>query len=229
MGYQFSFTKTRFFLVVLLCLLAAGLIFVGGVATGKRIAASDDEPAAASPTTGGPKLNAKQLALAKSVVKVPAIPSVVPGQAALITAATAPSASPAAAAGAPAPASPTPGAPVTPTTQPVATAPAAPDASAAATAPVPVAVAVAVANPADRPYVLQVGAFRDTKPAKDLQADLLKKGYSTTIYNMVDEDLGSWHMVRFGGYKDVSTASKAASDFTAKEGVQALVKRFDAL
>ena len=90
-------------------------------------------------------------------------------------------------------------------------------------------VAVAVANPADRPYVLQVGAFRDTKPAKDLQADLLKKGYSTTIYNMVDEDLRNWHMVRFGGYKDVSTASKAASDFTAKEGVQALVKRFDAL
>jgi cell division protein FtsN len=224
MGYQFSFTKTRFFLIVFMFLLAAILIFVGGVATGKRMASSDDEAVAESPSGSGSKLNAKQLASAKSLVKVPAIPAV-PGQAVLKTAtATAPAA-----------AAPTATPPVTippaDSPQPVAgqTAPAAPAAGAEATPLVPVAVAVAVANPADRPYVLQVGAFRDTKPAKDLQADLLKKGYSTTIYNMVDEDLRNWHMVRFGGYKDVSTASKAASDFTAKEGVQALVKRFDAL
>jgi cell division protein FtsN len=152
-------------------------------------------------------------------VKVPAIP-VLPGEAA-----------PKATAPATAAAAPPVTTPPAESPQPVAgqTASAAPAAAPEATPPVHVAVAVAAANPADNPFVLQVGAFRDTKPAKDLQADLLKKGYSTTIYNMVDEDLRSWHMVRFGGYKDVSTASKAASNFTAKEGVQALVKRFDAL
>jgi cell division protein FtsN len=218
MGYQFSFTKLRFFLIVFMVLLAALLIFVGGVAIGKRMAPPDAESVAESPSGSGSKLNAKQLASPKSLVKVPAIP-VLPGLAAPKTA-TAP-APPAAAAPAATPPADSP--------QPVAgqTAPAA--AAAEATPPVHVAVAVAAANPADNPFVLQVGAFRDTKPAKDLQADLLKKGYSTTIYNMVDEDLRSWHMVRFGGYKDVSAASKAASDFTAKEGVQALVKRFDAL
>jgi cell division protein FtsN len=217
MGYQFSFTKLRFFLILFMVLLAAVLIFVGGVAIGKRIAPSDDEAVDELPS--GSKLNAKKLASAKSLVKVPAIP-VLPGEAA-----------PKATAPATAAAAPPVTTPPAESPQPVAgqTASAAPAAAPEATPPVHVAVAVAAANPADNPFVLQVGAFRDTKPAKDLQADLLKKGYSTTIYNMVDEDLRSWHMVRFGGYKDVSTASKAASNFTAKEGVQALVKRFDAL
>jgi cell division protein FtsN len=220
MGYQFSFTKTRLLLLVLTCLLAGILIFAGGVVTGKRMAPSDGEELSSK---SEPALNAKQLALAKSGVKLPAVPAIVAGQAALTKAAT-PANGPAT----------TQPAPSQPTVGESATAPPPTPAAAAEPAPaagptVPVAVAVGAANPADRPFVLQVGAFRDTKPAKDLQADLLKKGYATTIYNMVDEDLRSWHMVRFGGYKDISTASKAASDFTGKEGIQALVKRFDAL
>jgi cell division septation protein DedD len=192
MGYQFSFTKIRLLLLAAVSLLAALLIFVGGVATGRHMAGASD----------------KQLVLAKPGLKVPALPAVATVAAPAVTApvVTAP-----VVAAAPAPA-------------------ASPEAApAAAPAVAPVAVAVAVANPADQPFVLQVGAFRETKGAKDLQTDLQKKGYATTIYNMVDQDQRSWHMVRFGGYKDVAAASKAASDFTGKEGIQALVKRFDSL
>jgi cell division septation protein DedD len=197
MGYQFSFTKIRLLVLIVMSLLAALLIFAGGVATGRHMTGVTEM-----------QLN-KQLVLAKPGLKVPALPAVAPVTA--LAAVTAP-----VVAAVPAPAA-------TPT-------PAPETAPAVAPAPAPVAaVAVAVANPADQPFVLQVGAFRETKGAKDLQTDLQKKGYATTIYNMVDQDQRSWHMVRFGGYKDVSTASKAASDFTGKEGIQALVKRFDSL
>ena len=206
MGYQFSFTKTRLFLLAAVSLLAALLIFAGGVATGKHTSGLKIPALPAVPAVPGQAALAK--AAAPAVTPAPAAPVIASPQ---VAAAAPVTAAPATAAPAPAAAA--------PATVPVATAPAVP----------PVAVAVAVVNPGDQPFVLQVGAFRESKGAKDLQTDLQKKGYATTIYNMVDQDQRSWHMVRFGGYKDVATASKAASDFTGKEGIQALVKRFDSL
>jgi DedD protein len=217
MGYQFSFTRLRLLLLLLVTLIVAVLLFAGGVAAGKRMVTASEGPVVAS----GTPLNTKQLTPAKPALKVPGIPALAIGQTPAQV--QAPAATPAPAETAPPPTS----APVSaaPTTAPE-------TASAAAPAPAiaaPVAIAVAVSNPADQPFVLQVGAFRETKSAKDLQSELLKKGYATTIYNMVDQDQRSWHMVRFGNYKDVATASKAASDFTGKESIQALVKRFDSL
>jgi cell division septation protein DedD len=89
--------------------------------------------------------------------------------------------------------------------------------------------AAATPNPADQPYVLPFGAFRAQKSAKQLQATLKERGYATTIFNMVDEDQRTWHMVRFGGYKDLPSAAKAAADISDKEGIQALVRRSDSL
>jgi cell division protein FtsN len=207
MEYQFTFSRTRLLLLLLMFLIAALLIFAGGIATGQHISVSQ--------VAGLPP--------AKPGLKVPAV--AVPGQAAILKAATS------TAAPAKSPAPPPEAQAAAPAPVPVAAAPeTAPAKAPEAAAVIPPAVAVAIApNPADQPFVLQVGAFRETKGAKDLQADLLKKGYATTIYNMVDEDQRSWHMVRFGGYKDLPAASKAASDFTGKEGIQALVKRFDSL
>jgi len=107
-----------------------------------------------------------------------------------------------------------------------------PAGGAAAPAPaaprIPVAVAT-ISNPTEEPFVLQLGAFREQKAAKDLQAALQQKGITTTILNMVDEDQKPWYMVRFGGYKDMDSASKAALDFTNKEGTLAIVRRSDSL
>jgi cell division septation protein DedD len=113
-------------------------------------------------------------------------------------------------------------APPTPAVAP-ATAPAVPADPLAASA------VAAAPNPADEPFVLQLGAFRDQKRAKELQTELKGKGYATTIFNMVDEGQKTWHMVRFGGFKDLDAAAQAASAFMDKEGIQALVRRSDSL
>jgi cell division protein FtsN len=208
MEYQFSFTRLRLLLLCLAVFCAGMLILAIGVVAGIGLGTPrDGKPAAALAGKANPKA---QLASAKSALKVPAPVPAAPE-------ATAPGTAPVAPAAAPVPAVPA----TVPAAAVTETAPAA----------LPVAAAASAAMPdvASQPFVLQVGAFREQKSAKLLQTALKEKGYVTTIFNMVDEDQRTWHMVRLGGFKDLPAASKAASDFTGKEGIQALVRRSDSL
>ncbi len=45
----------------------------------------------------------------------------------------------------------------------------------------------------------------------------------------MDEDQNMWHAVRYGGFKDMNSAAQAASQFTEKEGIQALIKKTNSL
>jgi DedD protein len=98
-------------------------------------------------------------------------------------------------------------------------------------APVTVAAEVpAAASPEDDgSFVIQLGSFRDEKNAKQLQGELKERGYAAKIMTALDGDQREWHVVRMGSYKTVAVAAKAAADFTAKERIQALVRRSSAL
>jgi cell division protein FtsN len=100
----------------------------------------------------------------------------------------------------------------------------------AAPEPTPARLAFATAaDPASEPYVLQFGAFRQQKDARDLQARLLQKGISAVIVTKVsNEDNLTWQTVRYGGYKDVNTALKAASEYE-KQGFLAFVRPADSI
>jgi cell division protein FtsN len=242
MEHQFSFSTKRLFLLFLGLFASAVLTFFCGVATGIGLG-TPGEQAPAAPLNGMsvPKGNPVSfLARLQTALKIK--PPVPPAGAALAAQGKAlgtKAVMAKALAQSTAPASPTKAPAANPATAPgttsatAAPAPAAlllPAGAQAAPAALLAANAVpATPNPADQPYVLQVGAFREQKSAKQLQDELSKKGFATVIYNMVDEDQRTWHMVRFGGYKDMDTASQAASDFTGKAGIQAFVRRSDSL
>jgi cell division protein FtsN len=216
--YQFSFDRKRLILVVAGLLFAGVLTFCCGVITGIGLWMPAQKELAQF--RGKPKVPGQSIS-APTAVKLPEVkPPEVPGTAALTSAVKAQTVTPAVAAAPPSNA-------VTPA--PAAAALAAPATGQPDTQPVAAAAPAAAPDPVNQPFVLQLGAFREQKNAKQLQADLKLKGYPTTICNMVDEDQRTWHMVRFGGYKDLSAASHAASDFTGKEGIQALVRRSDSL
>ena len=218
MEYQFSFSKSRLILLCAATFFTGLLLFIGGVVTGIGLWKPLGGKTIATTQKGNIDPAAK-IASAKSALKIPEMPG-------------AKQATP----------------PATSTTQeptPVAAVPETPPAKAASATPEvvqaakpnepasPPAVAVAASasmpDMTGQPFVLQLGAFREQKNAKVLQTSLKERGYAAAILNMVDEDQRTWHMVRLGGYKDLSAASKAASDFTGKEGIQALVRRSDSL
>ena len=219
MDYQFSFSRSRLLLLCAAMLFAGLLTFVGGVVTGIGLwmPRAGKTIAAKLPEKFDP---AAKLEAAKSAVEIPALPEVKLPESltALMPGSSAPS-SAVPATTAPAPDAPHPGA--APAVNPTSDATPPPSGAAAASAAMP--------DITGQPFVLQLGAFREQKNAKVLQTSLKERGYTATILNMVDEDQRTWHMVRLGGYKDLSAASKAAFDFTGKEGIQALVRRSDAL
>jgi len=77
-------------------------------------------------------------------------------------------------------------------------------------------------------YSIQVGSFPDAKAARALQTDLRERGYPASIYTGIDSDHKEWHAVRIGGFPTLNRASTAASIFTSKERMQALVRRSNA-
>jgi DedD protein len=92
----------------------------------------------------------------------------------------------------------------------------------------------AEASPAAAPedeggFALQVGSFRDEKNARQLLSDLKERGYSARIMTSLDGEQREWHAVRLGTYKTLSTAARAAADFSGKERIQALVRRSNTL
>lgn len=103
-----------------------------------------------------------------------------------------------------------------------------PVAAMAAPLPAPVQPPAAVA-PEEDVFSLQLGAFRDPKNAKLLQADLKERGYSATILTAVDSEQREWYAVRIHGFKTVASAARAAAEFTTKERMQALIRASDGL
>jgi cell division protein FtsN len=112
--------------------------------------------------------------------------------------------------------------PVGPAPAPATPAPAAQPAQAEAAAPPPAA-------PEDDVFSLQVGSFLDAKNARQLQTDLKEKGYNTIVFTALDNEQREWHVVRIGGFRTMTSASRAAADFSGKERRAAMIRRSDRL
>ena len=104
-----------------------------------------------------------------------------------------------------------------------------PSAAPTETAPPPALPAQQVEMASAGKFALQIGSFTDAKNAKQLETELKDRGYPVRIFKALDPDKKVWHVVRVGDYTDVSTASRAAAEFTSREQLQALVRRADAL
>lgn len=84
-------------------------------------------------------------------------------------------------------------------------------------------------GPDTAPFVLQVGSFRDIKNAKQLQMELMGRGYQATVFNALDTDQRMWHVVRVGRYNDLASAAADAAKIGDKEQLQAMIRRGDRL
>jgi cell division protein FtsN len=236
MEYQISLTRKRLVLIIAAVVISGVLIFVCGVAAGKKLGGMADAGAQGIPGAipNSPLLTAlgmnpmAKVNQAKGLLKPPVVPKTqaqVVQAANTVTALRAAAAAPAAPGAAPANA--TPQASAAPSPAPAAPAPAAPDP--VAVIPPAAGAVAAIPDPVKQPFMVQFGAFRDLKQAKALQEDLQKKGCTAAIYNLLDADRFTWHVVRFGGYQDMNSASQAASELTKRLEIQALVKRSDSL
>jgi nucleoid-associated protein YgaU len=79
------------------------------------------------------------------------------------------------------------------------------------------------------PFVVQIGAFRDAKNAKQLQDELNGRGYQATVFNALDSEQRMWHVVRVGRYQDLASAASDAEKIGDKEQMQVLIRRGDRL
>lgn len=202
--YQFTFSGRRALVVVFGLFVLNFLMFIVGLIVGIGLWMPTQSELAALKAKNAPVQTASQPASAQPQ----------PVQTAS-AAATAPVAAPpdSAPAAQPAPAA----------VQPVATPAPAPQQQTAPAAPAP------AASEASGRFALQIGSFTDPKYAKQLETDLKERGYAVRTYKTLDPDQRVWHVVRVGHYPDVSTASRAAAEFTNREQLQALVRRNDAL
>ncbi len=78
-------------------------------------------------------------------------------------------------------------------------------------------------------FTVQVGAFRAEKNATTLIGVLHGKGYTPYMFRVQDAQKRLWYTVRMGDYVDRARASQAATDFTQKEDMSAIVRRIGAL
>lgn len=75
------------------------------------------------------------------------------------------------------------------------------------------------------PYTIQVGAFLKKANADRTLSQLTKKGYDAYIFQQVDKKRRMWHMVRFGHFQDLETASLVMKAFKGQEKIDAAVVR----
>jgi cell division septation protein DedD len=209
MKYRFAFDRKRFMVLMLGTILVVVLAFVCGVVTGVGLwMPTQSELALLKKGTPGTEV--------ASTVKLPAKPELpkpeLPKAAAVVPEKPAPTPAATTAANPPAPQAPV-------------TAAAPPEPAALS----PLQAAAQATSTADDLFALQLGSFLKPENAKQLQAELKDKGYAATIFRSTDADQRTWHTVRISGFKTLVAASQAAADFSAKERIQALVRRSDSL
>jgi len=77
-------------------------------------------------------------------------------------------------------------------------------------------------------YYLVLGSFPDSKAAHELQTEVSDRHYSgVEVTKQVDSGQREWYEVRMGAFKDLSSASDYAREFTRHERIQALVRDVD--
>ena len=97
--------------------------------------------------------------------------------------------------------------------------------------------ATAAAEPAEEPpksdspapFNVQVGAYLTGTYADDKMNALKKLGYDAFIFQSTDARKRTWYAVRFGWFTTREEALRALSVFKAKEGMDGIVSRSDAL
>jgi len=92
--------------------------------------------------------------------------------------------------------------------------------------PAPVLIA---AEPAEKLYSVQVGAFRTRERAEARQQQLVAKGYQPYIYHGANSKGRMWYTLRLRDFDDVDEAVVKARDFMALEGYPAVLTHFDSL
>ncbi len=243
MPYDFSVDKKTGLLLLTGYVLVSFLLFVAGFLFGlnyglsskvAEILARSSPPTVSQPAVAAakPSLQTLQTSLPTPQVTPPSLTPSVPSTASAVL--SPPSVAAASALVARAAAAPqTPAPQSTPTSKsPAATSPAA--ATPPAASPTPATAATAASQPASPParqpgYSIQVGAFLDAANAARLAKNLQKMGYPANVFNFPDSDYRVWHAVRFGQFKHLEAAARAARRFERTEQLLAIVRRADSL
>jgi hypothetical protein len=74
-----------------------------------------------------------------------------------------------------------------------------------------------------------VGAFLDPINASRLAKNLQEQGYPARVLNFSDSEYRVWHAVRFGEFKHLEAAARAARQFERRQQLVAIVRRADSL
>jgi general secretion pathway protein A len=83
--------------------------------------------------------------------------------------------------------------------------------------------------PDEPTFSVQVGAFQVEANARNLLADLARKGYDPFIVSMLDYRNNLWHAVRIGENAELEDAFQAAVDYRDREGKPAFVTKTGSL
>lgn len=194
MKYQFLFDRKSILVLMAASVLAAALLFAGGLLVGLAVHLPP---------------------LPVNLVRQPALPTAKPAAAAAATTAAAPAAAgpataqstPAAANGAAAPVA-------TPTAANAA-------ASEAAACGLPVAASTPAGAEA---FAIQVGAFAESSDASRLAAQLQSRGCNAAVLQLVDPNHRAWNVVRIGPFDSLQDAVQAADQLQRAQGMLALVR-----
>jgi cell division septation protein DedD len=73
-------------------------------------------------------------------------------------------------------------------------------------------------------FSVQVGLFLEEIDADRLVEELKSLGYRPTIFVGYDSERRPWYSVRIGSYAEQAEAAQAASKFTEKEKIKAVVR-----
>jgi cell division septation protein DedD len=76
-------------------------------------------------------------------------------------------------------------------------------------------------------YVLQVGSFRDARNATQIVTELKEKGFTPLVRKSTDSADRTWHVIQVGPYADLNTAVRAARDFSGATSVHAFIRRVE--
>lgn len=76
-----------------------------------------------------------------------------------------------------------------------------------------------------KPYMVQVGSFRERGRAQEIASRLNLKGYSAFLLSVEIPDKGTWHRVYLGRYSTRNEAKQAAGKANISENLPAVVRQ----